>query len=176
MPEDFFEQNVEDIFIAYAFPYIEEALGALENASADIEAVVIQPYRKGHIVSARDAMYLYRELMEGQHIPILFSSETRHREQLFEYGSRLLDLRDEAEIDLVRRNVESGRWLVWDESSYANNFLVVRTPIKKLAVKPPIEVSTNILRGPSQGEPVGAVSIPSPKLLGRMFRHLLEDL
>jgi hypothetical protein len=176
LPTDFFERTVEDIFIAYAFSYIGEALEAVEGAPLDVEGIVIQPYHSGRIVSARDAMILYRELMEGQHIPILFTSQVRHREQDFEYGSRLLDLRHKAEIKRVRRNVDAGRWLLWDTSLYADNSLIVQTPIRELAFKPPIEVATNLLSGESQGEPVGAVSIPAPKVLGRMFRHLLEDL
>jgi len=136
----------------------------------------VTPNHKGHIVSVRDSIYLYKELMDSQQIPILFTPQTRHQEQLFEYGSRLLDLRDRSEIDFVRRQVESGKWLLWDDSLYANNFLIVQAPIQELAIKPPVGVATNMLNGPSQGEPVGAVSIPSPKILGRKFRHLLEDL
>ncbi|MEA3377377.1 MAG: hypothetical protein U9R72_14400 [Chloroflexota bacterium] len=106
----------------------------------------------------------------------LFTPHTRHREQIFEYGSRVLDLCHEAEIDKVRRNVDAGKWLVWDKTLYANNFLIVKTPIRELPVKPPIEVATNLLGGAAQGEPVGAVSIPAPKALDPGLRHLLEDL
>ena len=176
LPENLFRQNVEDVFIAYAFAYVEEAVGVLESASSEVEAIVIQPYSPKRIVSAREAMLAYRELMDGQDIPILFTSGTRHQEQLFEYGSRLIDLRHESEADLVQRNVDAGRWLVWDESLYANNYLIVERPIKELAVHPPIGVARNLLSGASQGDPVGSVGIPSPKILGRMFRHLLEDL
>lgn len=176
LPLDFFERNVADIFIAYAFSYIGEALEALEGAPPDVEAIVIQPYHPGRIVSARDAMILYRQLMDGQHIPILFTPNTRHMKQDFEYGSRLLDLRHKVEIELVRRNVDAGRWLLWDTSLYADNYLIVQAPIKELEMKPPIGVATNMLSGESQWDPVGAASIPAPKILGRMFRHLLHDL
>jgi hypothetical protein len=176
IPKDYFKGNTKDIFIAYAFAYIEGAIKALRNASSKVEAVIIQPYDKGHFVSAKDAMHLYRKLRRGEHIPILFTSKTRHEEQFFEYGSRLVDLRDRAEIDVIKRNMRSGRWLMWDERLYARNFLIVQNPIKELRVKPPIQVATNLLSGPSQGEPVNAVSIPSPKVLSVTFRHLLEDI
>jgi hypothetical protein len=170
------EQNLEHIFVAYAFAYLDEALAALKTASAKVEAILVQPYCKSRIVSARKVMLHYRGLTDGQHIPILFTPQTRHREQIFEYGSRLLDLCYVTEIDRVRRNVDAGKWLVWDESLYANNFLIVQTPIRELADKPSIEVARNVLPGRTQGEPVEAVSIPAPKILDPAFRHLLDDL
>jgi hypothetical protein len=170
------EQNLDSIFIAYAFVYLDEALAALESASAKVEAILVQPYCKSRVVSARKAMLHYRGLTNGQHIPILFTPQTRHQEQTFEYGSRLLDLCYVTEIDTVRRNVDAGKWLVWDESLYANNFLIVQTPIRELADKPPIEVARNMLPGRTQGEPVEAVSIPAPKVLDPTLQHLLDDL
>jgi len=170
------EQNLDHIFIAYAFSYIDNALAAVEKAPPEIEAVVGQPYCPSRIVSARKAMLYYRDLTGGRHIPILFTPQTRHEDQVFVYGSRLLDLCHEKEIDRVRRKVDAGQWLVWDESLYARNTLIIKTPITELPVKPPIEVATNLLRGPSQGEPIRAVAIPAPKVLDPAFHHLLEDL
>ncbi len=176
MAKKFFKENVEDIFIAYAFPYIGEAIEELDKAPPDVEAVVIQPYYKGHFVSAKDAMHLYRKMKDGKDIPILFTSRTRHQDQYFEYGSRLVDLRSEAERKVVEQNIDSGKWLMWDESLYAKNFLIVQRPIKELQIKPPVKVATNLLSGPRQGDPVKAVAIPSPKVIGIIFRHLFEDL
>jgi len=176
IPKGYFKKNIDCISIAYAFSYIEEAMKALNNASSDVEAVIIQPYSKGRFVSTKDAMHLYKQLKDGEHIPILFTSRTRHQEQFFEYGARLVDLREEAETSIVENNIASGKWLMWDKSLYAKNFLIVQNPIKELSIKPPISVATNLLNGPSQGEPVGAVTIPSPKVIGIIFQHLLEDL
>ena len=170
------EQNLAHIFIAYAFPYVEEAIDAAKDAPASIEAVVGQPYYQSHIVSAQKAMLRYRALTNGQHIPILFTPQTRHQDQVFAYGSRLLDLCHEGEIERVQRNVDTGKWLLWDESLYAKNYLIIKTPIKALAEQPPIEIATNLLSGPSQGDPIGAVSIPAPKALDPAFHHLLDDL
>lgn len=121
-------------------------------------------------------MLHYRSLTGGQHIPILFTPQTRHQDQVFGYGSRLLDLCHEDEIERVQRNVDTGKWLLWDESLYAKNYLIIETPIKELAEQPPIEIATNLLSGPSQGDPIGAVSIPAPKVLDPTFHHLLDDL
>ena len=170
------EENLEHIFIAYAFPYLEEVVDAIKNAAPGIEAVVVQPYCKSRIVSARKAMLEYRGLTDGQHIPILFTPHTRHQDQVFEYGSRLLELWHAVEIDTVRRNVDAGKWLRWDESLYASNFLIVKTPIRELPVKIPIEVARNVLPGRTQGDPTGSVSIPAPKVLDPAFHHLFEDL
>lgn len=176
LPKRLFEQNLEDVFIAYSFVYVDEAVTALADASPRVEALVGQPYFGSRIVSARDAMVLYRHLTNGDDIPVLFTPQTRHQEQRFEYGSRLLDLLHEEEIDRVRRNVDDGKWLLWDKSLYAKNFLIVRTPIVELADKPPLEAATNLLRGPTQGQPTKAVSIPAPKLLDPDFRHVLDAL
>ncbi|MFW6116746.1 MAG: hypothetical protein ACOC6F_03370 [bacterium] len=170
------EQNLEHIFIAYAFPYVEEALNAVNNAPPSIEAVVGQPYNRSRIVSARKAMLHYRGLTDGQHIPILFTPQTRHQDQVFAYGSRLLDLCHEAEIEKIRRHVDAGKWLLWDDTLYANNFLIVKKPIRELAVKLPIAAATNLLPGATQGEPIAAVAIPAPKALDPAFHHLLDDL
>ena len=170
------EQNIASIFIAYAFPYVEEAIAACEDAQHGVEAVVVQPYCKSRIVSARKAMEQYRALTNGQHIPILFTRQTRHQDQVFAYGSRLLDLCHEVEISRVRKNVDAGRWLVWDKTLYASNYMIVKTPIRALADKRPIEVARNVLPGRTQGDPVGAVSIPAPKALDPAVEHLLDDL
>ena len=173
---DYFKNNIDSIFIAYAFSYVEGAIRALENAPSEVEALIIQPYDKGHFVSAKDAMHLYRHVKDGEHIPILFTSRPRHQEQLFEYGSRLVDLRDQAEIGVIEKNIALGKWLMWDDSLYAQNFLIVQNPIKKLSIQPPVSVATNLISGLSQGDPVGAVSIPAPKVMGIVFKSLLENL
>ncbi len=170
------EQHLEQIFIAYAFPYIDRAIAALEDAPPGIEAVTVQPFCKSRIVSARKAMRHYRVLTDGQHIPILFTSQTRHQDQVFEYGSRLLEVYHAVEIEKVRKEVDAGRCLIWDGSLYASNFLIVRAPIRELPVKPPIEIARNMLPGRTQGDPTGSVSIPAPKVLDPTFQHLLEDL
>ncbi len=176
LAKELFQRSLDDIFIAYAFCYVDRAVAALDEAPPDVEAVIVQPYYKGRIVSARNAMLLYHLLTGGRAIPILFTPQTRHQEQTFAYGSRLLDLCHEGDIDRVRKNVDAGKWLVWDEILYACNHLIIQKPIRELPVKPPIDVATNLLRGPTQGQPTGAVSIPSPKVLDPSLRHLLEDL
>lgn len=170
------EQHLKHVFIAYAFVYIEEAIAALEGAPSEVEAVVVQPYQKSRIVSAQKAMLHYRALTDGQHIPILFTPQTRHQDQVFAYGSRLLDLCHEAEMNKVRQHVDAEKWLLWDKSLYANNFLIVKRPIRELTVKAPVEAATNLLPGPTQGDPVAAVAIPAPKALDPAFHHLLDDL
>jgi len=169
-------EHLEHIFIAYAFPYVEKAGDAVKNAPPGIEAVIGQPYCQSRIVSAREAMLCYRDLTDGEHIPILFTPQTRHQDQVFAYGSRLLDLCHEAQIGEVQRNIDAGKWLLWDESLYANNYLIIKRPIQELAVKAPIQGAKNLLSGPSQGAPIRAVSIPAPKVLDPAFHHLLEDL
>lgn len=169
------EQHLEHIFIAYAFPYIDRAIAALEDAPPGIEAVTVQPFCKSRIVSARKAMLHYRALTNGQHIPILFTSQTRHQDQVFEYGTRLLAVYYGVEIEEVRREVDAGTCLIWDGSLYADNFLIVKTPIRELPIKPPIKVARNVLPGRTQGEPTGSVSIPAPKILEPAFDYLLED-
>jgi len=176
LPKKIFDENLGDVFIAYSFVYVDEAVSALQDASTNAEAVVVQPYYKGRIVSAREAMHLYRILTGGRNIPILFTPQTRHEEQRFEYGSRLLDLLHEQELDTVRKNVDEGKWYLWDETLYGSNFLIVQIPIQELETTPPVHVATNLLAGATQGEPTGAVAIPSPKLLDPELRHLLEDL
>lgn len=170
------EQNLDDVFIASAFSYVDNALAAIEKPPPEVEAVVGQPSGSSRIVSARKAMHHYRSLTGGQHIPILFTPQTRHEDQVFVYGSRLLDLCYETEIERVRRKVDAGKWLVCDESLYARNTLIIKTPIAELSVKPPIEAATNLLSGPRQGEPIRAIAIPAPKVLDPAFHHLLEDL
>ena len=98
------------------------------------------------------------------------------RTRLLEYGSRLLEVYYGVEIEKARREVDAGTCLIWDGSLYADNFLIVKTPIRELPVKPPIEVAVNLLSGPSQGEPIGAVRTPASKCLDPRFHHLLEDL
>jgi len=92
------EEHLEHVFVAYAFVYVEKAIAALEDAPPEVEAVVVQPYQKSRIVSAREAMLCYRDLTDGEHIPILFTPQTRHQDQIFAYGSRLLDLCHKAQI------------------------------------------------------------------------------
>ena len=134
------------------------------------------PVCKSRIVSARKAMRHYRVLTDGQHIPILFTSQTRHQDQVFEYGSRLLEVYHAVEIEKVRKEVDAGRCLIWDGSLYASNSLIVRAPIRELPVKLPIEIARNVLPGRTQGDPTGSVSIPAPKRLDPKLHHLFEDL
>ncbi len=170
------EQYLEHIVIAYAFVYVDKAIAALEDAPPEVEAVVVQPFQKSRIVSARKAMLHYRSLTDGQHIPILFTPQTRYQDQVFAYGSRLLDLCHEAERDKVRQNAAAGTWLLWDNSFHGHNFLIVKRPIRELAGKVPVDAATNLLPGATQGEPVAAVATPAPKALDPAFHHLLDDL
>ena len=89
------------IFIAYSFVYIESAINALKTASNKVEAIIVQPYRKGiEFVSTREAMRLYREFNGGKDIAILFAPQGRMSEegQFFEYGGRLLDVFSKEEM------------------------------------------------------------------------------
>lgn len=177
IPKTYFKENLEDVFIAYAMPYIEQAIRATEDAAPETEALVIQPHHGNHFVSTRDAMHLYRKLRPNLHIPILFTARTRHQNQFFEYGSRLIDLRYPAEAHIVEQHLEDGTWMLWENVElYAHNFLIVQLPIQELTIKPPLNVATNLLSGASQGDPVQALSIPAPKVMGITCRHLLTAL
>ena len=176
---EFFKANVDSMFIAYSFVYIEDALAALRNAPEQVEAIIIQPYRKGsNFVSADKAVSLYQQIKNGQNIPILFTPQGRRSEkgQFFEYGARLLEVLDETNRSKIKQYREEGKWILpaSDKKLYATNFLIVKKPIVRLPKKLPIGIAINILRGKTRGEPVQAVSIPAPKQMSVEYRDILK--
>jgi len=177
---DEFNANPHTIFIAYSFVYMGDAINALKEATEKVEAIIIQPYRRDMgFTSTIEAAQLYRKLNDGQSIPILFAPQGRMSEdgQFFEYGARLLDVFSREEVALVEKNYEAGKWVLPRSDTwppYGQNFLIVRTPIVRLPKKLPVGVAINILKGPTQGESVQAISIPAPKRLKATYRNMLD--
>ena len=74
--EGFFKTNIDSIFIAYSFVYVQDAINALNSSPETIEAVIVQPYRKDQTFpSTERATDLYKTLKNGQGIPIANTSE-----------------------------------------------------------------------------------------------------
>ena len=178
----FVEDNLDSIFVAYSLVYVQDAIDALEKAS-DAEAIVIQPYeRKKAFISAGKAARLYKGITRGRSIPILITPQGRmSREgQRFQYGARLwdiLDVTDDEQLSLVKRNLDSGKWvLAAGDSLYSEkNLLIIERPIVRLPEELPVGLARNIRRG-SQGSVVKAVSIPAPKLIDEAYTDILEML
>jgi hypothetical protein len=160
--------------------YVEQAISALKDASEKVEAIIVQPYRDDvGFTSTIEAMRLYRELNDGQSIPILFTPQGRMSEdgQFFEYGAQLLNVFSREDIALVKKNYEAGKWVLPLDDTwppYGQNFLIVKIPIVRLPKKLPVSVAINILKGPRQGEPVQAISIPAPKRIEATYRDMLD--
>jgi hypothetical protein len=183
-PRKYCKANIDRLFIAYSYVYLEKALQVLaEHKGA--KAVVLQPFQQAKSFSSTDAaMCLYKEMKGDLGIPILFTPQARTNKngQFFTYGSRLLRLLNI--IDNEDDNVEFNRqrqdknWVLQKENQDENdvyatkNLLVVQAPIQKLERELPVDISTNILS--NKGTAVGAVSIPAPKLIALEYRDFLN--
>jgi len=158
---------------------MEDALTALKDASEEVEAIIIQPYRTDvSFASTEKAVSLYRKLKQSKSIPILFAPQGRMSEegQFFEYGARLFEVLDRTNLSKIEQNMKEGKWIfpANDRELYARNFLIVKKTIVRLPERLPISVAINVLRGKTQGEPVKAISIPAPKQMTAEYRNMLE--
>jgi hypothetical protein len=187
IPKQYATDNIERLFVAYAYSYLDEAIEALKE-KPNAEAVAIQPHEaKKRFTAAEEALSLYMHLKDGRGIPILFTPQARmaQRGQFFTCGARLLDVLDATEVgvrELIERNMESGRWVLQaGDVLYAEkNVLIVQSPILALSEissfeSLPVGAAFNIL-GRNRGKPVKAVAIPAPKFIQIGYEHILQAL
>jgi len=186
IPVNFIKENINSIFIAYSYSYIEHSINALKNAP-EAEVVVLQPYRmNSYFRAAKETLDLYKREKNLKGIPILFTPQGRQAAegQFFEYGAILNNILDVSNLDSLERinkNIDSGIWVFQegDKLYTERNALLVSRPIKKLnelelSFRIPVSEAANIL-GQNRGEAVRAVSIAAPKIINPDFQHILNS-